>query len=481
MAPAPLNYASGGTSNGGGGAGLHMFRALRSRNYKLFFIGQGISLVGTFLTQIATIWLVYHLTTDERWLGTVAFAGQIPLFFLAPFGGVMVDRWNKRRLLVITQILSMLQSLALAAVIYFVKDVHVGSIVALAFAQGLINCFDMPARQAFTVEMVENRDDLANAIALNSTMVHAARLLGPAAGGFLLYYVGPALCFLIDGLSYIAVVVCLLLMHVKPHEPKPRLHSVMHELHEGIVYAWGSVPIRVLLLLMALISLTGMPALNILMPVFAKALGAAGQDSQTLGFLMAASGAGALTCAVYLASRRSVVGLGRIIAIAGVVFGAALLAFSASRQLWLSMLIAPVAGFGMLANFASANTLLQTLADDDKRGRVMSLFTVAFIGVAPFGNLLAGFAAKHFGGGMDGASKTVMVAGVVVIIGAAFFAATLPAIRRIVRPIYEEKGIIREVATGLGNAAGPASAQGEVADGAVALDRDGNGNGNGDA
>jgi len=185
----------------------------------------------------------------------------------------------------------------------------------------------------------------------------------------------------------------------------------------------------------------------------------------------------ALTCAVFLASRRSVVGLGRVIAIAGVTFGASLLAFGASRHLWLSLLIAPVAGFGMLANFASANTLLQTLADDDKRGRVMSLFTVAFIGVAPFGNLMAGFAAKHFGGGIDGASKAVSVAGVIVIIGAAFFGAMLPAIRRIVRPIYEEKGIIREVATGLGNAAGPASAQGEVADGAVALDRDGNGNG----
>jgi MFS family permease len=469
MAAPTLDYSSRGSTS--------LFRALRSRNYKLFFIGQGISLVGTFLTQIATIWLVYHLTGDERWLGTVAFAGQIPLFFLAPFGGVMVDRWNKRRLLVITQILSMLQSLALAAVIYFVHDVHVGAIVALAFAQGLINCFDMPARQAFTVEMVEDREDLANAIALNSTMVHGARLLGPALGGFLLYRVGPALCFLIDGLSYIAVVVCLLLMRVRPHVHRPRVHSVLHELHEGVIYAWGSVPIRVLLLLMALISLTGMPALNILMPVFAKALGAEGKDSQTLGFLMAASGLGALSCAVFLASRRSVVGLGRVIAIAGVIFGASLIAFALSRHLWLSLAIAPIAGFGMLANFASANTLLQTLADDDKRGRVMSLFTVAFIGVAPFGNLLAGFAAKHFGGGIAGASQAVAVAGVIVIVGAAFFAAMLPAIRKIIRPIYLRKGIIREVATGLGNAAAAATTQSEVADGAVAMTP---GDGNGD-
>src|SRR3954471_10588552 len=230
-----------------------LFRALRSRNYRLFFFGQTISLVGTFLTQIATVWVVYSTTGSALLLGTVAFAGQIPLFFLAPFGGVWVDRWNKQKLLVVTQFLSMLQSLALAAIVR--PNVRPWEIIGLAFIQGLINCFDMPARQAFTVEMVENREDLSNAIALNSTMVHAARLLGPATGGFLLYYVGPALCFLIDGLSYIAVVACLLLMRVKPHEPKPRVHSVLHELREGIDYAWSSVPIRVLLLLMALISL----------------------------------------------------------------------------------------------------------------------------------------------------------------------------------------------------------------------------------
>src|SRR5438477_7036898 len=311
-----------GIRAGSEGVGLHLFRALRSRNYRLFFVGQGISLVGTFLTQIATIWLVYKLTNDERWLGIVAFAGQLPLFFLAPFGGVLVDRWNKRRLLVITQILSMAQSLALAA-LTLLPSIHVLELVGLAFVQGLINCFDMPARQAFTVEMVENREDLANAIALNSTMVHAARLIGPATGGFLLYKVGPGLCFLIDGLSYIAVIACLLMMRVKPHVSVARhaRPSVMHELREGIHYAWNSVPIRVLLLLMALISVTGMPAFNILMPVFAKALGNPVKDSQTLGLLMATSGAGALLCAIFLASRRSVVGLGGVIALAGVLFG----------------------------------------------------------------------------------------------------------------------------------------------------------------
>jgi MFS family permease len=381
---------------------------------------------------------------------------------------VWVDRWNKRKLLVVTQFLSMLQSLALAAVAR--PNVRPWEIIALAFVQGLINCFDMPARQAFTVEMVESREDLANAIALNSTMVHAARSLGPAAAGFLVYYVGSRTCFLIDGLSYIAVIASLLMMRVTPHVHRPRTRSVLHELREGVAYAWGSVPIRVMLLLMALLSLTGMPAYNILSPIFAEALGGGMKEgSRTLGFLQGASGVGALLGAVYLASRRSVVGLGRLIAIAGVVFGVAIIAFAASRHLWLSLLIAPVVGFSMLSVFASANTLLQTLADDDKRGRVMSLFTMAFMGMAPFGNLLAGTAATHLGNGIGGAARTVTVGGVIAVVATLFFAATLPFIRRIVRPIYVQKGILSEVATGLGNAAGASTSQGEVVDGGVEL------------
>lgn len=451
-------------NHGSSERGLQLFRALRSRNYRLFFIGQSISLVGTFLTQIATVWLIYRLTGDARMLGVVAFAGQIPLFFLAPFGGVWVDRWNKRRLLVITQILSGLQSLALAA-LTLMTHIDVWEVVVLAFAQGLINSFDMPARQAFTVEMVEDRGDLSNAIALNSTMVHAARFIGPASGGMLIYYVGIGPCFLIDGLSYIAVVASLLMMRVKPHEHKEREQSVFEELREGVSYVWNSVPIRVILLLLAVLSLTGIPAFNILMPIFADALtphSAAAtmpvsrasavtnnHAAQMLGVLQGVSGIGALACAIYLASRRSVVGLGRIIAQAGIVMGVAIVAFSLSRHLWLSLLLAPVVGFSMLAVFASSNTLLQTLADDDKRGRVMSLFTVAFLGMAPFGNLLAGFAAAHYGGGIHGAAQTVLIGGVIVVIAIAFFAAMLPFIRKLVRPIYVQKGIIQEVATGL--------------------------------
>jgi MFS family permease len=458
--------------------GIHLFRALRSRNYRLFFVGQTISLVGTFLTQIATVWLVYRITRSTLLLGTVAFAGQIPLFFLAPFGGVWADRWDKRRVLIITQVLSGLQSLALALVA-FSNPSTVWPIVALAFCQGLINSFDMPARQAFTVEMVDDREDLSNAIALNSTMVHAARTLGPASAGFLVYYVGEAYCFLIDSLSYVAVVASLMMMRIRPRsqietangragEPAtdnsvapspgrplalsyaPPRRSVMAEFKEGIAYAWNSVPIRVLLLLMSLLSLTGMPAYNILSPVFADALGGGmGAGSRTLGVLQGATGVGSLICAVYLASRRSVVGLGGVIAVAGLLFGVAIIAFSYSRHLPISVAIAPIVGFGMLAVFASANTLLQTLADDDKRGRVMALFTVAFLGMAPFGNLIAGAIAQHFGGGIEGAARAVSLAGVVVIVAVLFFAAMLPAIRKIVRPIYVRKGIMPQVASGL--------------------------------
>lgn len=458
MAAPTLNYAPADNNNWG------MFRALRSRNYRLFFIGQTISLVGTFLTQIATVWLIYRLTGSALLLGTVAFAGQIPLFFLAPFGGVWVDRWNKRRLLVITQILSGLQSLSLA--LLTLGHIQTWEVIVLAFVQGLINSFDMPGRQAFTVEMVEDRADLSNAIALNSTMVHAARFVGPASGGLLIYYVGIGPCFFIDSISYIAVVASLLMMHVKPHQPKERTQSVLAEMREGISYVWNSVPIRVILLLMAVLSLTGIPAYNILMPIFADALAphsavaatlpssavadlTNNHGAQMLGILQGVSGLGALGCAFYLASRKSVVGLGRVIAIAGIGLGAAIIAFAASRYLWLSLLIAPIAGFAMLAVFASANTLLQTLADDDKRGRVMSFFTVAFLGMSPFGNLLAGFSATHYGGGIEGASQTVMIAGVIVIVAVAFFAAMLPFIRKLVRPIYVQKGIIQEVATGL--------------------------------
>jgi MFS family permease len=460
--PAPLAPASLPTHTGAAGG---IVRALRHRNFRLFFGGQLISLVGTFLTQIATVWFVYRLTKDTRLLGIVGFAGQLPMFVLAPFAGVWADRVNRQRLIVLTQVLSMLQSFGLAAVAFFYgrpghvnTQVAVPSLIGLAIIQGLVNAFDMPARQAFLVEMVEDRADLANAIALNSTMVHAARLIGPAAAGLIIAAVGESLCFLIDAVSYIAVIAALLAMRVTPRPPRaPK--SIMKELVEGARYVWHFTPIRALLLLMALLSLTGMPAISTLMPIFGDHFGGGvpQRGAQVFGFLGTMSGFGALAGALYLASRKTVVGLGRLIAIAAGVFGLGAIAFALSDRLWVSLLILPVAGWGMITCFASANTILQLLADDDKRGRVMSFFSMAFVGMAPFGNLLAGYAAYHLSPAGDsdafrGAARTVFIAGIICVIAALSFAAKLPALRAIVRPIYVTKGILPEVAEGLKSA-----------------------------
>jgi MFS family permease len=432
----------------------HMVRAFQHRNYRLFFAGQLVSLCGTFLSQVAVVWLVYRLTGKAWVLGVVGFCGQVPMFLLAPFAGVWVDRLDRRRLLVVTQAASMVQSFAVAAVAYWLGHhaaaVAVTSIAALALCQGLINAFDMPARQAFLVQMVERREDLANAIALNSTMVHTARLIGPAAAGFLIQAVGEAMCFALDGLSYAAVIVSLLLMRVRPFVPPASKVGVWGQLKEGLHYVWHFKPIRALLLMMALLSLAGLPALTVLMPIFADALGGPGRGPQTLGLLMGASGLGALVGAIFLAARRSVLGLGRLIGLASFLFGASIIAFAFSRHLPLSLATVSFIGLGMLVNFASANTLLQTLVDDDKRGRVMSFFSMAFVGMTPFGNLIAGALASRLGPGSIGASRTLMICGVVCMIGAAVFARMLPRLRELVRPIYVAKGILpEEVAAGI--------------------------------
>ncbi|HEX8915663.1 MAG TPA: MFS transporter, partial [Humisphaera sp.] len=440
----------------GAARGRHLLRAFRHANYRLFFAGQLVSLVGTFLSQVAIAWVVYSVYHSPAALGVVLFCGQIPLLVVSPFAGVFADRVNRQRLLVVTQALSALQSAALGY-LAFTGGLDLTAVALLALAQGLINAFDMPARQAFLTEMVTDPADLPNAIALNSTMVHAARLVGPAAGGLLLAAVGAGWCFSIDAASYVAVIGSLLLMRVTPRTRKPSGKGVLHDLYEGLAYAWGNRPMRALLLLMATLSLAGMPALSTLVPVFAEHF-AGGDDragSAVLGFLMAASGAGALCGAVQLAGRRSVVGLGGVICLASVAFGAGLVAFSFAQTLWVGLLVIPVCGWAMLMNFASANTLLQTLSDEDKRGRVMSLFTIAFLGVAPLGNLLAGriagWVSQAHGGGqagnLSGAAITLRLCGGVCVAAGLVFLAKLPALRRAVRPVYERMGIIppREV------------------------------------
>lgn len=418
-----------------------MLRALSHRNYQLFFSGQSISLIGTWMTRIATSWLVYRLTGSALLLGIVGFAGQIPSFLLAPFAGVLVDRWNRHRLLIATQVLALLQSLALA-ILALTGIVQIWHVILLSVFQGLVNAFDMPARQAFVVEMIEKREDLANAIALNSSMVNAARLLGPSLGGLIIAAVGEGWCFMLDGVSYLAVIASLLAMKITPRMTK-RLDeaNVLQQLREGWRYAVGFAPIRKVLLLLALVSLVGMPY-TVLMPVFANQILHGGPN--TLGLLMAASGVGALVGAIFLAARKTVLGLGKFIPLTAGAFGAGLIAFSFSRVLWLSLLLMIVTGLGFMVQMAASNTVLQTIVEEDKRGRVMSFYTMAFMGTAPFGSLLAGSLAARYG-----APLTLMCGGLGCIAGALWFATSLGKLRRDVRPIYVKAGILPELARGI--------------------------------
>jgi MFS family permease len=414
--------------------GAFMVRALRHRNYRLFFSGQSLSLIGTWMTRIATSWLVFRLTHSTLLLGVVGFAGQIPSFLLAPFAGVLVDRWNRHRLLVATQVLAMLQSAALAA-LALGGVIRIWHIVALSVFQGVINAFDMPARQSFLVEMIDDREDLGNAIALNSSMVNAARLLGPSIGGGLIAAVGEGWCFFWDAVSYVAVVISLLLMRIAARPRRAARHEpVLEKLLEGWRYVAASRPIRSILLLLALVSLVGMPY-SVLMPDFAASVLHGGPH--TLGFLMAASGVGALSGALFLASRRSVLGLGKLVPIMAAVFGVGLIGVALSRSVWIALLLLFATGLGFMMQMASSNTLIQTLVEDDKRGRVMSFYTMAFMGTAPFGSLLAGALADRIG-----TPGTLLAGGVGCIAGALWFARLLPSLREEVRPVYMEKGIL---------------------------------------
>ncbi|MBW4573687.1 MAG: MFS transporter [Aphanothece sp. CMT-3BRIN-NPC111] len=410
--------------------------ALRSRNYRLFFGGQGISLIGTWMTQVATIWLVYELTKSAWLLGLVGFTSQAPSLILLPIAGVLVDRWNRHRVIVITQVLSMLQSLALA-VLALTGVINIGHIIFLSLLQGTISAFDAPARQAFVPEIVERREDLANAIALNSSMFNGARLIGPAIAGLLLATVGAGFCFLFDGLSYLAVIASLLAMKLKPIKIAAATTNPLQRLQEGFVYAFGFPPIRAVILLLALVSFMGMQY-TVLVPIFATNILHGGPD--TLGYLMAASGVGALVGAIYLSTRQTVLGLGRFIAFSPAIMGLGLIAFSLSRVLWLSLLMMVLVGFGFIMQFTSTNTFLQTIVEDDKRGRVMSIYTMAFFGMLPLGNLFAGSLASRIG-----ATNTLIIAGSFCILGSFLFYKQLPALRRLVLPLYAKLGIPTKV------------------------------------
>lgn len=414
-------------------------RALRHRNYKLFFGGQSLSLIGTWMTQVASSWLVYRLTNSPLLLGVVSFSGQLPALLLTPLAGVWVDRWSRHSVLKATQVLSMLQSFALA-ILVFSGRITIWHIIVLAMFQGVLNAFDIPARQSFVIEMIEDKADLSNAIALNSSMMNGARLIGPSIAGGIIAIAGEGWCFLIDGFSYMAVIASLLMMRVRKRPERPRKH-VLSELAEGWRYVVEFAPIRVILTMVTIASLVAAPYM-VLLPVFAGVVLHGG--ARTLGFLTAASGLGAFISAVVLAMRRTVVGLGRRMAMTGVTFGAGLILFGLSRWFWLSLLLMLVVGFSMMQLMASGNTIMQTIVQEDKRGRVMSFYTLGFIGVLPFGSLLAGTLADQVG-----APATVICGGTLCIAAALWFYFKLDSIRKIVRPIYVEMGILSSPTSGL--------------------------------
>lgn len=418
-----------------------LFRALRNKNYRLFFYGQSLSLLGTWIQQVALSWLIYSVTNSPFLLGFVMFAGQLPTFLIAPFAGVLADRYDKRKIIIITQVVAMLQAILLA-IFVLTNNINVTVLIILNILLGISNAFDIPTRQSFVIQMVEHKEDLPNAIALNSSIVNGSRLIGPAVAGILVASLGEGICFLINAISFVFVIISLLLMKVGKEEKADHGNvSILKELKEGFHYSFGFLPIKSVILLLATVSLFGNPYL-VLLPIFAKNI--LNGDATTLGYLNSAVGLGALGAALYLASRKSTLGLGKIIATTTLIFALSLISFSFSKTFPLSLIILLFCGFGMMMQTAGSNTILQTLSSDDMRGRVMSFYMVAFRGMAPFGSLWAGTFADNFG-----APATVLISGTVCLAAGILFFKNLKIIRTAAKPVYQQKGILPEAAKGV--------------------------------
>jgi predicted MFS family arabinose efflux permease len=413
----------------GAGRWSNVARALRSRNYRLFFMGQGLSLIGTWMQRTALLWLVSTMFADVRiaafWLGMVAFCSHIPALLLTPIAGALADRWDRRRMLLATQLLAMVQAFALSALV-LTGTVDIRLILLLALWIGVVDAVDIPTRQAFVIELVDRPEDLHNAIALNSSIVNGGRLIGPALGGVVTALFGAGACFLLNGMSYLAVLAALLAMRISRRRLSTTRAGVIEHLAEGFRYASTTGPIRSLLLLMALVSLAGFPYASLL-PAFAKHILHLGPNGY--GTLVAGAGMGALVGAIVLAGRDSSRGLDKVIAAAPALLGATMIGFSLSRSYPLSLMLMPLLGVGQIMLMAAGNTVLQTIVDEDKRGRVMSFYSLAFMGMMPLGSLLAGFASRHFG-----PSATMAVGGAVCMAGALVFVRNLPTVRNVMHP-----------------------------------------------
>lgn len=411
----------------------NIFSSLRSRNYRIYFMGQGVSLIGTWMQSIAISWLIYRLSGSVFYLGLIGFTNHIPTFVLAPFTGVLTDRHNKLRIMTVCQVFFMLQSFALAMLVLF-NIVEIWHIITLSLVFGLISAFEAPSRQALVIELIDDPKNLGNAIALNSALFNAGRLIGPAIGGILIAAVGEGFSFLINTVTYFAVITALLLVRL-PRRPKAAkaIHFIS-SFAEGVRYTFQSLPIRTLIISLALLSLFGFPFI-VLLPAYAKEI--LFGDSETLGFLMSGLGAGALTGALIMAARKTITGLGKIITTNIVLLGVAIILAAFSKSLILSLVIFYFGGLSMILALASINTMIQTIADEDKRGRVMSFYAMALMGTLPIGNLITGSIASGIG-----ISNTLLIGGIITVATALWFEARRRLMRQTVRTIYRNKGLI---------------------------------------
>ncbi|MCK9423607.1 MAG: MFS transporter [Bacteroidales bacterium] len=411
----------------------NIFSSLRSRNYRIYFTGQGISLVGTWMQNIALSWLVYRLTGSVFLLGLVGFTSQIPTFVLAPFTGVLTDRYSRLKIMILAQVFFMLQALTMAMLVLF-NLIEVWHIIALSLVFGIISAFDAPARQSLVIDLIDNRADLGNAIALNSAIFNGARLVGPAIAGITIAAVGEGICFLLNTFSFVAVIIALLRIKIPIRQKPLQTGNFKESFKEGLQYTFHSMPIRTLILLLAILSLVGLPFI-VLLPAYAKEI--LHGSSDTLGFLMSAMGAGALTGALYMATRKTVLGLGRIISLNSILLGVAIVLLSFSEKLHFSLIVFFFGGLSMILLLSAINTMLQTIADEDKRGRVMSFYAMALMGISPIGNLFAGTIASGIG-----ISYTLLIGGTVTLLSGLWFEMNRKSLRKYVRPIYINKGIL---------------------------------------
>jgi MFS family permease len=410
-----------------------IFSSLYSRNYRIYFVGQGISLIGTWMQQIALSWLVYRLTGSVFLLGLIGFTSQIPVFILSPFTGVITDRFNRLSIMKLSQWFFMIHALIMAMLV-LLNLIEVWHIIALSVVFGVVSAFDAPARQSLVIDLIDNPNDLGNAIALNSAIFNGARLIGPAIAGITIAIVGEGICFLINTISYIAVIIALQYIKIEKKQIKTEQSKFFKSFTEGFKYTFQSLPIKTLIILLAILSLVGLPYI-ILLPAYAKEI--LHGESDTLGYLMSSMGAGALIAALYMASRKSVVGLGKIISVNIILLGLGITMAAFSKQLYLSSFVFFLTGLAMIFTLSSVNTLLQTITTEDKRGRVMSFYSMALMGIYPLGNLLVGSVASGIG-----IPSTLLIMGFITILSGFLFSKVIYSLREDIHHIYRNKGLI---------------------------------------